>query len=74
MIHTMTNKEIRQAIAARTSGTWDDPALLKFGPLLPDDAKDIAALQAMLQGTCESSSCLHTHNQCHERNTWEVKD
>ncbi|CAM3836618.1 hypothetical protein VRRI112168_02440 [Vreelandella rituensis] len=33
-----------EAIRARLQGEWDNPALMAFGPLLPDAAEDVARL------------------------------
>jgi len=44
----MSAAEALQAIAARINGVWDDPALLKLGPISTDTQADICAILAMV--------------------------
>ena len=41
----MIVKEALEAIDARLSGEWDNPSLVAFGPLMPDEADDIEAIK-----------------------------
>lgn len=47
---TFTPDEAIRAIRSRIAGNWDDPALARLGPLLPDTLEDIKRILDAVEG------------------------